>query len=138
MPNSNGAWKETLKRNWANTRLAHEAGMLGELMAEKALVRRLVKKSQDGTVGTPTEEDEDVDVNVGNEIHYHVAQTAADAQPTSTPITSTASAWLAPLLSAALAAAGAGGLTYLMTRDIPTMVDTDTDTQYELRLGTGE
>ena len=105
--------------------------------------RRLVRKLQNGTLGTETDEpeDEDMAVNVGNTIHYHTGSSSggntdgAGAAGTDSP-PSLLSKVAGPLVAAALAAGGAGGLTYWLTGDQPeTPALTDTDTQYELHIG---
>ncbi|MHC4180494.1 MAG: hypothetical protein ACYSWU_23575 [Planctomycetota bacterium] len=79
------AWRERLKKNWINTRLAHEAAVLEKLQAEGAMVRRLVRKTQDGTLGQATSEPEDtgdMGVEVGNETthnHYYAKPAATSS-----------------------------------------------------------
>jgi len=73
-------WREKVASNWINTRLGHEGLMMDKIQKEGALVRRLVRKTQNGTVGQATDEPEDaeeadpVGVMIGNEIHYHGPQ----------------------------------------------------------------
>lgn len=70
------AWHERLKRNWANVMLAQEAAGLDRAQRQAALVQRLVRKSQNGTLGTPTVEAEDAEgdemgVRIGDENHFY-------------------------------------------------------------------
>ena len=65
-------------------KLAHDGVQIEKDLRRDRSIHRLVKKTQDGTLGTPTEESkdeaEDV-VNVGNEIHYHYQKPDEPAAP---------------------------------------------------------
>ncbi len=96
-------WREKLKHQWMLTRLAHEASQLEATNRERALVRRLVRKLQDGTLGRPSpetdpEESAVAGVWVGNEFHLQTPPS------TPRPISRLATA----ALGAALLAGGAG------------------------------
>ena len=72
------AWHERLKRGWGNVMLAHEAASLDRLQKQAALVNRLVRKTQNGTLGRPTVEAEDAEgdemgVRIGDETHFYAA-----------------------------------------------------------------
>ena len=79
------AWAEKLKKNWAGVRLGHEAVMLEKIQQEAALTRRLVRKTQDGTLGKASDEPEDAEadmgVAIGNEVHYHYGVEPTAIQP---------------------------------------------------------
>jgi len=83
------AWAEKLKKNWANTRLAHEGLALERMQRQGALVERLVRKTQDGTLGQSTDEPEDevdeMGVAIGNEIHYHYGPSESPAPSPQAP-----------------------------------------------------
>lgn len=81
-------WREKVKRNWINMRLGHEAMMMDKLQKQGALVERLVRKAQDGSLGTSTDEPEEADsmgVMVGNEIHNHYGPEPTEASPSVSP-----------------------------------------------------
>jgi len=151
MPASPRSWPEKLKRNWANTRLAQEAVMLDQMQKQNGLVRRLVRKTQDGSLGTRTEEPEDAEaageaemgVMVGNEIHYHYPSPATPEAVPEAAAKPAASSGLSKLATAGVLAAaigGGGGLGALvaqLVRPADTAAPTaavDADTQYDLRL----
>ncbi len=78
------AWKKRLTKNWVNTRLAHEAVAIDRTQQQANLVQRLVRKTQNGTLGEETVEPEDIEgmgVAVGNETHNHYYPAAAGLLP---------------------------------------------------------
>jgi len=87
MPATEETWREKVAKNWINTRLAHEGMMLDKIQRQGALVRRLIRKTQNGTLGTATDEPEDaveaddVGVMIGNEIHNHYGQQPTPSAP---------------------------------------------------------
>lgn len=105
--------------------VAGEAAQLEKLLRQNAIVERLVKKRQDGTIGQPTQEPqdrslgEDVGVSVGNTInHYYpppiqqpaAALDAASPGSPAAPAAASASATKAGIgKTLALAAALLGG-----------------------------
>ena len=117
---------------------------------QAALVRRLVQKQQDGTIGQPSEgdmpEEDDTHVVIGDTYNtFHEAAQAAANQatapptpPTSTPNTPTPSAGLSPTkaaLWAALALTAGGGLGAGSLTLYKSITADDTNTQYQLEFG---
>ena len=139
------AWQEAFKRQWMQTRLAWECQQVEKDQRRQAIVERLMRKTQDGTLGRPEPQPEEIEpmgVHIGdaNVSHYHPAPTPTVEAPK--PVAELAAAagstWLKRgLLAAALL--GSGGLgaagTWLGTRARPAGPEwLDTNTQYELRL----
>jgi hypothetical protein len=98
-------------QHWFGIKLGHQAAALDGIAKQGRLVRRLVRKTQDGTLGQATSEpedlpeDDDMGVRVGDEINYHLHQ------PQSAPASGgLASAARTALLVGLGAAAGAGPL----------------------------
>jgi hypothetical protein len=111
------AWHEKLKRAYGNLMLAQRAAGLDQTRQEARLVRRLVRKTQDGTLGRPTSEPEDgaeaeeddVGVRIGDEIHYHASPAAAGQSGAIRPAMKIA-AVIAGLLGSAGLGLGLGAL----------------------------
>lgn len=120
--------------------------------AQNRLVRRLVRKTQDGTVGSATEEpedtgEEDMNVNVGDT--YITNTQPAPAGGVNTQPSGAASGLgriAGPLLLTGLLGTGLGGvgagllMNYLMSRPpatAPVEPGTDADTNYNLLLPQG-
>ena len=122
------AWGERLKKNWMNTRLAHEAVVLEKLQKDGSVVRRLVRKNQDGTLGKATSEPEDADdmgVAVGNETthnHYY-------AKPNGVSVLAKA-AITAALLGSGVAAGAA--IPWLLGMLNPPAAETPVDTTTQI------
>lgn len=131
---------------------------LQRLNRQGRLNRRLVRKQQDGTIGTETQEPEDTEddyIQFGNNTYnlggspdagqisppVRAASTSppAPSSPANTSSPAAASNPLWPLvLATALGAGGLGvGLTSWLTRPAtqPAAVSADTDTQYQLDFG---
>ncbi|MFH1184690.1 MAG: hypothetical protein V1755_06580 [Chloroflexota bacterium] len=121
-----GDWRGELKQNWANVRLAHEAMMLDKLQHDGRLIRRLARKTQDGTLGQATAEPEDAEgdemgVSIGNTIYYGqpnpvpTTSPPPPVTPAPAPVTEPAGPsaatplWKKALATAALVGAGATG-----------------------------
>lgn len=71
-------WADKLVEVAGQMRLANDASMMEKDLRQRQLVERLVKKTQDGTIGTPTSELVDGElgemaVSVGNEVHNYPA-----------------------------------------------------------------
>jgi hypothetical protein len=101
-----------LMRQWYQTKLAGEAGTLNGMLLQGNLVRRLVRKTQNGTIGQQTTEPEDkaeddMGVRVGDEINYHLHQQQPAAAAAATPTGGLSSFARAAALVAM--GAGAGG-----------------------------
>jgi hypothetical protein len=118
-------WPEKFKRMWMETRLAHEAMTLEKLQRQSGLVDRLVRKTQDGTLGKPTGEPQEfaeaatMGVMIGNEIHHHY-EPGAPSKTATGPAADTPLWKKAAALAAIMAATGGGGAalsTYLMQPD---------------------
>jgi hypothetical protein len=124
---------------------ANRAAGIAGVLRSRLITERLARKHQDGTLGTATEmhEDEqlkDMNVNVGDTIiHQQVPQ--AEAQPQANKPSSKL-----PLAAALLAASGLGAgiasLPYLLDKGEDPVVEQtesiDTDTQYDLRITSGQ
>jgi len=136
-------WKENLADLKYKMALAHDAVQIDKDMRRQAVVERLIKKTQDGTLMQQTDEpmdkqiEEEMAVRIGDEshIHYHNEQ----KEPQQVPQAS--SGLGKALATAGLAAIGVGGaaslpiLAWNLSRqDQQAVVDTDTDTQYGLRI----
>lgn len=122
-------WKEKLKANWADTRLAHEAVALESLQRKDTLVQRLVRKTQNGTLGKETvepEDAEDMGVAVGNQTHNHYYAADSPPKPPTGVLTKAA-------IGAALLASGAGaaltGAWALGAFDSPPAVEVEVDAE---------
>lgn len=128
--------------------IAHDALQIDKDMRRQAVVERLIKKTQDGTLMERTSEpmdkqlEEEMAVRIGDESHIHYHNE-------SKPISEQASGIGKTLAAAGLAAAGLGAgiaapiAAYNLTRHTTQIVqptqefvdtDTDTDTKYGLRI----
>ncbi len=123
-------WRDRLLSDSVKIRQAERVGMIQKLARQSRLVRRLVRKTQDGTLGQPTPETDGADdmIQVGDN-HYHPALAGTGALKTA--------ALLAGLL------AGGGGIGSAVTwYSLQPRFDAvasppptaDADTRYELRL----
>jgi hypothetical protein len=143
------------KVNRTSAQLEQFAEVMDVLRLDKqnALVRRLVKKQQDGTLGQPTTESDETDaegsddmaeddkVNFGDTTHN--VYTIADQGKS---VAEKAAGSLLPIiLASALGGGGLGAaamaLPALLKDDPPPVVtpsDTDTDTQYLLEFAEGK
>lgn len=129
-------WKERLAELWYQTKLANDALQIDKDSRRQRSVERLVKKTQDGTLGQATAEpmdDDDDTVSVGNEIHHH-----HPAPPTPLPPKPSVAKSLA---AAGLAAAGLGIgaaapiAVWNLTKDATEVIEgDDTDTKYGLKI----
>ena len=133
-------WKAKLAELWYQTKLADTGVQIEKDLRRQKSIERLVKKTQDGTLGQATSEpmdEESETVNVGNEIHHHHGQ-----PKTTSPL-------VKGIATAGLAVAGLGAgvaapiAAWNLTRKIapavteqPTMEDTDT--KYGIRIFRGE
>ena len=134
-------------RRWFEGKLAERLGQAGQMFQDRAMMRRGAKKQQDGTLNQPGEpEPEDMNIRVGDEIHYYDAPKTIASSPVQT--SGFADFLKKAAIAAALTAGGAGvgvGIPWLLgafekaaPAVVPAAVESiDTDTQYELRLGTG-
>jgi hypothetical protein len=120
---------------------AHRAVGIAGIMRSRLMTERLARKQQDGTLGETTEmhEDEmlsDMNVNVGDTIINQPSQQPPALQKAASKL---------PLVAALLAAGGIGAgaavLPQLLDKEptpvVEPMTDTDTDTQYDLRISSG-
>ncbi len=135
-PATEKPWAETFMKRWFGTQLAHKAANVNQLYEQGRLVRQLVRKTQQGTLGQVSEGDiegEDM-IHVGD---VTVNQTAPVASAAVTPM------WQKALASVALVAGGAGiggGIPWLLGAfERPAVeqtapVFTDADTQYRLSI----
>lgn len=143
-------WKERVADQWWKLKLADFGVQIDKDMRRHAMVERLVKKTQDGTLQQVTAEpmdktlDEQMGVRIGDEIHYHNTQAT---KPVKSEQQTQGSSLGKTLAAAGLAAAGLGAGVALpiaawnMTRPDTQVVveqnpgiDTDTDTQYGLKI----
>ncbi len=135
-PATDQSWAEKLKQRWTGTRLAHEAMGLNQLNEQGRLVRQLVRKTQQGTLGQVSQDDikgEDM-IHVGD---VTVNQTAPVAPAAATPM------WQKAIASVALLAGGVGiggGVPWLLgafdkpAAEQTTPAFTDADTQYRFSI----
>jgi hypothetical protein len=121
-------WREKAKRGWIGLRTAGEAMGIAAVDRSHRIAERLVIKTQDGTLGKPTEEPTSGPIEEDGEMGIHVGDTVNHNYPPK------ASGLKKAAITAAQLAAGGGagaGIPYLMGAfDKP-----DADTKYELRLG---
>jgi hypothetical protein len=132
-------------KHWPRVRLGHEGFMLDKIMRQQQFVEQDAKNvmtgKHDDTTGLPDKGDP-MGVKIGDEIHNH---NYPAPPPTESPAKKPAStllkaATIAGLLGGpALGAAAAVGIPWLLgafdKQPAAEFVDTDTDTQYELRFG---
>jgi len=133
-------WWEKLAKNWMGTRLAHEAVALNKLNEQGKLVRQLVRKTQQGTLGQVSDGD------IEGEDMIHVGDMTINqnipANGTSPVRVAGSDGLKKALVSAALVAGGAGagvGIPWLAGLfDQPVAVETpiytDANTRYELSI----
>ena len=125
-----GSLRENLMRKWAGLKLADYGLQLEKDGRRQQIVERLIRKTQDGTLGRPTNEpwpDEEMAVSVGDTTNHHYH----------TPPRGNSLGKLA--IAAGLLATGVAVPFVLNAlRDPPPAVSTDdrpdSDTQYGLRL----
>lgn len=123
----------TLRERWAGVRLAHEAAMLEDAQQTLKTAREVVRKHSDLPAAT-----EDEVIHVGD--IYQTTTTTAPGAKVATVATKGLGTFGKLAAAAALVASGAGvgALVPLaidaMRPDPAAVVDTDTDTQFELRL----
>ena len=150
-------WKERLADLKYRMTLAHDGVQVEKDMRRHAVIERLIKKTQDGTLQQATDEpmdktlDEDMAVRIGDEshIHYHNApsnETTTTSPPTSQtkdqPKSSLAKTAATIGLATALGGVGLAApiAAYNLTKPAPqntTIVEdptTDTNTKYGLRI----
>lgn len=145
-------------KHWPRIRLGHEGMMLDKIDRQRQIVEQLAQNQMTGNYTNtelwPKADDgngEDMGVKIGDEIHYHTTTTQPAAPQPATPVESTSSKLLPYLLAAALAGgSGLGGalLATQLAKPATTVIeqpvvqqpniDTDTDTQYELRISSGK
>jgi hypothetical protein len=108
-----------LTKQWAQTRLAHEAVMLKDAAGVLAEQREAVRAHREQAGGKTDRPEEMGDITIGDQIHYHqAAPPAASPNPAPTAAASGLSNLArAGILAAAMATGGlpAAGLTYLLT-----------------------
>ncbi len=138
---------EKLMLQWYQGKLAERLMQATSLTQNRNLLRRGARKMQDGTLGTcigdTDTEEEPVNIHIGD---LTIAQAAPSLPPTTPAAKKDIGSLLKTLLISAALAAGPGvGIAIpwaLGAFDKPkmpaAMVDTDTDTRYELRIGGGE
>jgi len=137
-------------RQWYQGKLAERLGQFSAMMKDRNMVRRGALKMQDGTLGQEGDplalEDSDMNIRVGDEVHYHtpaaevVSSPVATTELTSEPKQSLLTKTLPFVLASALGASGiavpawmAGAFSKPVTLpSVKTAVDTDT--QYTLEL----
>ena len=137
-------WLMQLGEQFGQLHLAHDAAGLDNLQRKQRVVERLVRKTQDGTLGQvdPTSDEspeEDMGVSVGNRtVHNYYGQPAAEAATVGGSLIKRVG------LAAALLAAGGGvgaAVPWLLERlqVQPAAVApqaADKDTLFDLRFGT--
>lgn len=141
-----------LAGQYFGTKIAHNAACLGEHLRQNRIVERLAQRTQDAAFGesdsSPALQGDDMGVNVGNTITNYYGQQGQEAaestedgnQEAKASLTSSlgkAATIAALVMSSGGLGAGALALIQLANRE-PTVeapASTDTDTQYELRIG---
>jgi hypothetical protein len=128
------------KRNVFHRHLAHEGIMLDRMVRQLGTAERMQKFAVSGNTEDlkPTpEEIEDMGVQIGNEIHYHVARgdttstlpaATPQPQPTPCPKPPRKMGWLAKSLIAAGMLGSGAGLGYLVNDYLSPAAGVDTDT----------
>lgn len=124
------SWTQSLAELWWGRKIADDALQVEKDRRRQLIVERLIKKTQDGTLGKHTDDpfpDDDMAVNVGHQYHWHNQRSGAG---------------LGKLLGGLAIAAGLVGgplATYLLMKasELPQVVapSEDTVTDYQLRLG---
>jgi hypothetical protein len=126
---------EKTMRRWYEAKLAERLLQAGQMAKDRALLRRGARKMQDGVLGAPEgPEEEDMQIRVGDEVHYHQGQQKAAPSSVRAKMGTLAKLGIA----AALFASGAGiGAAVPLVLDAltqaPAATATDHDTQYEAR-----
>lgn len=142
-------WKEKIAKNWYLTKVADNALQIEKDGRRQAAIERLIKKTQDGSLGKPTDEPMDEElgemaVNVGNETYVHNAAPPVAPAPPESKLAGAAKV----LAATGLAAAGLGTAAALpiaayglmkpdaapVTVEVPRQEDRDTNTKYNLRI----
>ena len=144
-------WKEKLADQHWKLKLADFGVQIDKDMRRQAMVERLIKKTQDGTLDQETNEpmdkklEDEMGVRIGDEIHYHNETTPPptknEARPPNPP-TAPSLAKKAAAIGLATALGGAGLAAPIaawnLTRqpDQTTVIEggNDTDTRYGLRI----
>ena len=128
MATSSDTGKEMNK--WQDMRLAERMAQLAHSISGRRILDRLATKTQNGTLGKPDSADDadsDMNMQIGDNVnHYHPKQGG------------TQNDWLkkaAVTASLLLGGVGVGAAAVSMLSKGDAMVDTDTDTQYELGIG---
>jgi hypothetical protein len=132
-------------RQWYQGKLAERLMQAAEMAKDRALLRRGSRKQQDGTLGRATpgssgEGDEDMQIRIGDELHYHPPASQASAPPPATK--PSLAAKLARWVGAGALGASGVGIPWAMTAMKATQAivappptpTVDTDTQYTLEL----
>lgn len=138
IPDGTENWREAAKQQGVGSLLLERTlGTMG-LWRGRMLTERIAKKAQDGTIGRPTIEPqdkalEDMEVRVGNEVHYHY-QGAGTSPPSRSGVGTPAIAALAA--SMLLGPAAGVGLYAMLNAPQPTPppAAVDTDTRYGLEV----
>jgi hypothetical protein len=132
------------------TKLADNGLQIEKDGRRQAVLERLIRKTQDGTLGTSTNEpmdkalEEDMSVSVGNETYIHHEA----PPPAPVPQESKLSGIAKVVAASGLAAAGLGSAAAIpiaawnlarpaqttVVQEAPDFEDTDTDTKYNLRI----
>ena len=131
-------------RQWFQGKLAERLLQAGQMAQGREMLRRGALKMQDGTLGQPgepTDGGDQMEIRVGDEVHYHT-EPAAQPAPAAAPVAAVTSSLLAKaapyLVAGALGASGVGlpwalaSLAAKPAADAAKMIDTDT--QYILDL----
>lgn len=99
------AWREKLAEKWWGVKTMDNALQLMKDRSEFNTVARLMKKQQDGTLGRPTNEEDEVgDLHFGDTTYHQQASSGLPAMA----------------LSAILGAGAAGGLGWWLSQPQPT------------------
>jgi hypothetical protein len=106
----------------ADLRNANEAVALQDMMNNRRLISRLVRKHQDGTLGKPTPEvdaavdaaEADMGIRIGDEVHNHYPSPPPQPKPEPEPKPQEAKKPLHPLAAAALGAAAMGSVAAIL------------------------
>ena len=125
-------WREGIAKKWLGLKIAERASGLAAVRAAGRSTHRLVRKTQDGTLGKPDEKpmDDDETITVGDpQYHYHGQQQGQSNQ------------LVTLALAAVLGGMGATWLPKLMNpepKPAPPVATEDRVNQYELSIGTNE
>ena len=115
-------WRERLGQQWWSVKMMERLQGLDMGDRRNKIVTRLVRKTQNGTLGQPTDEPEDEDVSsykVGDEIHNHYSPPPPDNRARD-------------LLLAAIAGLGLGAGAMYLNKPDP---GPDKDSRVEFSLG---